>query len=483
MKTQLRALCDNQSLTDVFATFEENVARLVRENETLRQINLQLEARELDAFLRQGEKLVQFDHMGKKSSLADASNSQNANTAGVNDTTNSESFRLQASKKENLRLLTRLKKSGQDREVLKVAFEELKTKERQFIVNTKIANDASRRLRIAHQQLIQTKRDLENEITLRVATERDLQCIREDTATLRTSEAALKEERMRYLSELASLRERVREVDHERKRMGQLNRFVQKHATEPPTSTASVFTPAANVPPHESASNVGSGRNSGFSTGKSSVSTAEPPLPFHTINPYRAHIASVLNSKSQQQQTKPQQQQQSSGSESAGTVGVAGLSNGQYLRLEESDGIEPSLEVSLAAMHESIIASSPTLLPLFRKLTSEIHTERTRALQKRSQLLSQVYPRQYQTQQQIEHQPQSLESKTRFENMNANRVAPGSYAHNTILNHSAAYAGILKSHSSAGAQQREHDGDELHSEELHGINSSSNRRTNKTVRF
>jgi len=97
LKTQLRALCDNQSLTDVFATFEDNVARLVRENEALRQANLALEAKELDSLLRTG---------ANSSSTSDVHAFVNAPT---NDGTN-ESYRLQTAKKENLRLVTKLKK-------------------------------------------------------------------------------------------------------------------------------------------------------------------------------------------------------------------------------------------------------------------------------------------------------------------------------------------------------------------------------------
>ena len=85
LKAQLRTVCDNQSLTDVFATFEDNVSRLVRENEALRQINLHLEAKELDFYLRAAGKDVDAFDSHKKDA-------------------NDETFRLHSSKKENLRL-------------------------------------------------------------------------------------------------------------------------------------------------------------------------------------------------------------------------------------------------------------------------------------------------------------------------------------------------------------------------------------------
>ena len=436
LKTQLRALCDNQSLTDVFATFEDNVSRLVRENEALRQANLALEAKELDSLLR----------TGTNSSTSDVNAFVNAPT---NDGS-SESYRLQTAKKENLRLVTKLKKCGIEREALKAAYEEVKTKERHFVVNTKIANDCARRLRITHQDLIRVKKELEQEQAARAVAERDLHCIRQDTAGLREAEASLKEERSRHLAELAMLRERVREVDHERKRLSQLHRFVEKH-----------YEPTYPMPHHRQPSQSPPRRQP--STGGPVNSFAAPPPPPppavtsilkaalpSTQQPYRARIAAALSQHNQTPlsyeamppygmptavprsasaaapssaplrrsdeflrdstsslRSHVSNEQKGSFDDadpiyssiqaalSEGTVGQAGLSDAQYLRLEESDGIDPALEVSLTAMHESLIATTPQLLPLFRRLTGDIHTERTRALQKRSQLLNQLGSVQY----------------------------------------------------------------------------------------
>ena len=434
LKSQLRALCDNQSLTDVFATFEDNVSRLVRENEALRQANLALEAKELDSLLR----------TGANSSTSDVNAFVNAPT---NDGT-SESYRLQTAKKENLRLVTKLKKCGIEREALKAAYEEVKTKERHFVVNTKIANDCARRLRITHQDLIRVKKELEQEQTARAVAERDLHCIRHDTAGLREAEASLKEERSRHLAELAMLRERVREVDHERKRLSQLHRFVEKH-----------YEPTYPVPHHRQPSQSPP-RRTPSTGGQVNFFAAPPPPPPPAVTsilkaalpstqqPYRARIAAALSQHNQTPlsyaamppygmptavprsapapssaslrrsdeflrdstsslRSHASDEQKGSFDDadpiyssiqaalSEGTVGQAGLSDAQYLRLEESDGIDPALEVSLTAMHESLIATTPQLLPLFRRLTGDIHTERTRALQKRSQLLNQLGSAQY----------------------------------------------------------------------------------------
>ena len=424
LKAQVRSLCDNQSLTDVFATFEENVARLTRENQALRQANLHLAAKELDGLMQTQERRVPIARRSSSRSAtnmlhaqersADAAATASADQSNEEESRN-ESNRLQVLRKENLRLVTRLKKAGQEKDALRTSYEELKLKERQFAVNIKIANDCARRLRTTHQELVKTKRELEIETATRQAVERDLKLIREDTQSLRMSEAQLREERSRYLSELAVMRERVREVDHESRRLAQLNRFVEKHAQ-----------PAAA----SSSRSAGQGGQPAAAREKGKAGKAVPPLPVQ-VNPYRAHIAAVLSSAGQPESSRsvpleetkefsahfpvhpadlrgsresldPHSLQEtaepeSSSNRSAGMVGQAGLSDAPYLRYEESDGIEPSLEVSLTAMHESLIATQPSLLPLFRRLTDDIHTERTRALQKRSQLLSAVAPRQYDT--------------------------------------------------------------------------------------
>ena len=500
LKAQMRTICDNQSLTDVFATFEDNVARLVRENEALRQMNLQLEAKELDAYLRAQEKSL-FP--------AAAPGANKSNSGGVehgSEEGGGETFRLQTAKKENLRLVSRLKKSGQDREILKSSFEELKAKERHFIVNTKIANDTARRLRATHQELIRTRRELEEQTALREIAERDLRLVREDTQVLRDSEAGLREERSRYLSDLAKMRERVREVDHESRRIAQLNRFVHKHSGAP-TATPSgggggvgrlssgLAVPAPGQahqaqPPQQPQSmrhaptSATAGRSSVSSSTESldkhhqqhhqQTQKTAPPLPFQA---YRAHIASVLSRGSSQPRnnispprSSTNQQHQLSVFEETkhvdttpvdysrhhplpqGTVGQAGLSNAQYLRIEESDGIEPTLEVSLTAMHESLIATQPTLLPLFRKLTSEIHSERTRALQKRSQLLNLVAPHQY------DHKDDS------------EKLAPSQQRSNAT-----SYANLLKN------QQGQHNYSGSYEEKVNAAQST--RGTKKSVRF
>lgn len=48
--------------------------------------------------------------------------------------------------------------------------------------------------------------------------------------------------------------------------------------------------------------------------------------------------------------------------------GIAGLSDAQYQRFEESRILNPTLEKFITSMHESIVEKSPSLLPIFRSL-------------------------------------------------------------------------------------------------------------------
>ena len=70
--------------------------------------------------------------------------------------------------------------------------------------------------------------------------------------------------------------------------------------------------------------------------------------------------------------------------------GLAGNAEAPYIRWEETDVASPGLEAALTVMHDSIIRINPTLLPVFRKLSNEIYVERTRMVQRHSQLIGQL---------------------------------------------------------------------------------------------
>jgi hypothetical protein len=67
--------------------------------------------------------------------------------------------------------------------------------------------------------------------------------------------------------------------------------------------------------------------------------------------------------------------------------GIAGLSDAQYTRLEEQDVASPALENIISALHDNIVGNCPRLLPLHKKLVMEIHHERNRFLEQKSEIL------------------------------------------------------------------------------------------------
>lgn len=70
---------------------------------------------------------------------------------------------------------------------------------------------------------------------------------------------------------------------------------------------------------------------------------------------------------------------------------LAGIPGALYMRPEENDVLSQGLEASISSLHEKIITRDPSMLPLFRKLTADIHMERTRSIEHRSRLLDLVY--------------------------------------------------------------------------------------------
>ena len=192
LQSQLKSLSNHHSLHEVFHTFEDNVARLTRENEVLRQMNLQLELQSYNHSTGGGDGRASGDHArsngrglrhrnhhhSSSRSAADHDNYEDGDDDDEHDHAPSSSlslpqqqqqqqqkqqqqhdhtYKYQLLKKENLRLVTKLKKISHEKDALKTDFEQLKQKERQFIVSSKINNDLSHRLRSTYQELVKLK--------------------------------------------------------------------------------------------------------------------------------------------------------------------------------------------------------------------------------------------------------------------------------------------------------------------------------------
>jgi myosin heavy subunit len=122
----------------------------------------------------------------------------------------------------------------QEKEGYRRALEELYGKERQYVLTQKLQADASRRLNVSNQESLKLRHELESERALRMGLERDLLLIREDTSELHESEKELKAERFRNQGELIQMREKVWELDQEKRRISHLNRFIAKHSALAP---------------------------------------------------------------------------------------------------------------------------------------------------------------------------------------------------------------------------------------------------------
>lgn len=339
------------------ACFESDLQRLTRENEALRTRNLELEAKELDMWRggeSEGGKGPELFQTQPQSQLAKQS--------------------------QQHRLAERLKKSGQEREALKTAYEALKSKERQFLVNEKVTHDALRRLRVTHQELLRSKKEHETCKLVLMKRDAELQALQEDTRGVREREYALKEERARLLSEVHALRERVRDFEAQESRAIVLSRFLNKH-TLPGSSREKTKT---------------NPRSAAIDSGSSDA------VPTKLCDGSKDNfVKAKIYAMDEALRTQEKQTARPYLSATGETASVPGMVVGgvhmdtlrphaSYLRGEEKETLSAELELTVAAMHDSLASNAPSLLPLFRKLTSELQQERAFSVEQRAKLLDHI---------------------------------------------------------------------------------------------
>ncbi len=363
MKLTIQKICgDNLNLSDVYNTFEADMNRLMKENEMLRELNMELEAKELDRTMglqsanpAVAPKPTKFRQFNKEKSSKDPQYHSNP------DGSPSQQLYHQ-------RLIEKLKKSGQEREHWKSQYEQLKSKERQFLMNEKMTHDAMRRLRVTHQELIRLKKENENIKLVLMKKESELTSLQEDTKGIRQTEYALKEERSRLLSEIQLLRMRIHDFESEEHRAIQLSKFLNKHS--PSTAFA----------------NASKGKISNNGTINNELHN----------NFLKAKVFAMDEVMRTQEKT-------GNGIGKGNLLNVPGVSfagvesgnqsffpSTSYQRDEEKDVVSADLELTMAAMHDSLVSNAPALLPLFRKLTKELHQERSLSIHQRGKLLDQV---------------------------------------------------------------------------------------------
>jgi chromosome segregation ATPase len=183
------------------------VDRLLKENEALKRTNAALEA----ALAGEGSVGVL---VGEDPGVAWTA-SQGMTSANGESTVSVAEYRV---------LRAKLKRAEKSVAELSSHYEELRNKERKFMLASKQSEDTSRRLRSLHAENEELRASLQRERSLKEAAMADAAALRDETAALQMSERSLREERSRTLTELSVLRQRVREMDMERKSHYAMNR-------------------------------------------------------------------------------------------------------------------------------------------------------------------------------------------------------------------------------------------------------------------
>ena len=242
-----------------------------------------------------------------------------------------------ASGKENSKMqrqLVKIRRLGQEKEELKTAFEELKKKERLFHSSACIAHDASRRFQIASQENVRLKDELEKEKSKRLQYEEDIKHLHLDLHDFQHAESRIREEFNKKMQEATGLRHKVIALEQENKNISKLNRFISKHTPDP------------------DANNV---------MGKK--------LP--TQGSYTSTIKKVTSSDDQIVPTR--------------------VIQGYLEQMNEKNMFNPNIDATLSILQDSLMCHAPILLPMLRKLSTEIHSERTKLLTQREKLMLSVF--------------------------------------------------------------------------------------------
>jgi len=381
LKAQVRALCSDQPLADIYAVFEEHVTRLVNENEALRRRNLTLEARVVDVDAADGVESVSApdagdtdngdgddvscDSLGRRpTSDAAAGTAGTAVTrrrrhrydddtvttttavdlpggrgaAAVNgDVAGAVSTLLDKAHKRASRLAAKLQRVAVEKDELRGRYEDMCKRERQYVLAAKQASDATRRLTVLQHDHVRLKTEYDTERQRRAQLAADLAALRDDAQHWQASEHAVRAERERYAAEVAVLRSRVATLEDERKSLVRLTRFVSKHA--PPAGVAAAAATAAG-----------------------------PAVEPRGTGPGAAGPAQTTRSGSTQRPRK--------GADAAENVDPNAAVD------PDADSCAAALDASLGVLHESLVTACPALLPLFRKVSAEVHAHRTRTLRR-----------------------------------------------------------------------------------------------------
>lgn len=194
----IRNLTNNSSMQEVFTCFEENINRLLNENNLLR------------------EQIIEYE------------TNQDRDKEQVNISQDSIAS-IDNNYKKNL--ISRLKRVGIEKEELKIRYEDLKSKERQFHLAQCVAHDSSRRIKFFHHEITKLRDELVNEKEIKDTYHHENNELKTALGKIQEENLFLSNENSKLAMEVINLKSKFKTIDTDYRKLARLNRFVEKHAT------------------------------------------------------------------------------------------------------------------------------------------------------------------------------------------------------------------------------------------------------------
>jgi myosin heavy subunit len=263
-------ICNSEgNLNEIYTIFNKDINRLLRENEQLRKEVTMYELKELSSIddvpssvlhpismqnsnetrqsRRERGKVVRVDSEGdlvkRSRSLSShqssspepralpvelpRTNATAASSAAVSLPTSS--YEYQKLLKKCRQLLLKLKQCSQEKASYKSFYEQLKTKERQFILSDKMSSDISQRSKKLTYEMQSMKKSTEQRSSLFLEISNENDQLKQEMKQLKTKQNELTEENKRYLSMLQSQKKVIVELSNEKQRILLFHQFLYKH--------------------------------------------------------------------------------------------------------------------------------------------------------------------------------------------------------------------------------------------------------------
>jgi hypothetical protein len=141
-------------------------------------------------------------------------------SAGGGDSVSAKEFRI---------LKHKYKRSEKEKDELNCAYEDLKRKERKFLLSSKHADENSRRFKALYAENEKIAEQLHQAMTNLDIKTQEVELLKHEAVALQEAERNIRHERSSILHELSVARQRLRENEAELKDQRYRNRFISKH--------------------------------------------------------------------------------------------------------------------------------------------------------------------------------------------------------------------------------------------------------------